>query len=64
MLLIRAKQLAYLIGFSEAHAHKIIHKLKKENNLSYKETAISIELVCKYYNIPIEQAQKRLGIFS
>jgi len=61
-MLIRGKQLAYLIGYSEAHAFRVIKKLKEKYNLAAEEKALPLQMVCKHYSINLEYAEKRLGL--
>jgi hypothetical protein len=61
-MLLRAKQIAYLTGYSETQARRFITKIKEINKLNYDEPMVSVEFFCNYFQVSLEYAEKKLKV--
>lgn len=59
-MLLRAKQIEHITGYSETQSRRFIKRIKEKNNLQYREAAVSIAHLCTYFSIDEEKTIMRL----
>jgi hypothetical protein len=62
MLLLRAKQIKIITGYSETHCRRFMKRIKEKYNIEHKEAAIPLPFLCDYFNISEEMVIKRLNL--
>jgi hypothetical protein len=60
MLLLRAKEIKYITGYSETHCRRFMKRIKEKYNIEHKEAAIPITAFCKFFSLEEEQVFRRL----
>lgn len=61
-MLLRAKQVSFLTGYSDTQSRRFIEKIKALNKLVYEEPMIAIEYFCNYFSLDITRTEKKLSI--
>ena len=61
-MLLRAKEIAYVTGYSETQSRRFIKRIKEKNHSEYKEAAVCITHLCREFNMDEEQVYKRLKV--